>query len=597
MIRLINEFCNMGKIIMNESIEFGDEGKEHVLSGVYDKAKEIAVNLNDEISKLDIQDDTVYTGVIHKCILTDGIQSIDINKPLGFNDEVNETKEISMPGSELRKVLYRYPGAILSLINVCIEYFKDHIETTEKIIYLQKVIEFLSKSAMELIALVKMKSVALNESYENVDSYISNLNKCIDDIREYYEKSDYAKLLTPRKKKIDKMEEYLKGALDRKYTLRVPLYKIENAKKETRDIIENKFIKDIQDIVVKYKDFVILSPNWDEDEDIYIYLTLKEPFGKKNDSKDRSFDSADDKLNKMDDYQVDTNANKKKPLDEATEFIIIGSRKGDDGIIDICKTLTDKGYTTVASCEGHVENATYKIYGNNLLLDLGAYIKFDKHYDFPSKPKSWDFESGTTLSVSFPAPSYIPKSYFNTYGRRSVYIRKASKEEMDSVADMSVKKSIETLSDHDDIAKKFEMYKKTYLNDLKTWADSLPDTMNEAASVLSKKDRDNLPDEDFGIPSLRKYPLNDEKHIRQAVKMFHYCKPAYKQELANNISKKVKENNLVGKVWITPKNPFKKYFPSWMIYDGTDKTSENKTSKNNKNTQNESVVFINGKLI
>lgn len=45
---------------------------------------------------------------------------------------------------------------------------------------------------------------------------------------------------------------------------------------------------------------------------------------------------------------------------------------------------------------------------------------------------------------------------------------------------------------------------------------------NEAA--LKSKDRNSLPDDVFGIPRLRAYPLNDKAHVQQAIRMFGHCK-------------------------------------------------------------------------
>ena len=594
MIRLIREFSN-AEVLLNEC----SVSEDHILSGIYNKAKEIAVNLNDEIQKTPINDNMTFTGVIHKCTYYLDPNKIDIMHPPTC--DMNDTVNVSMSSDKLRSKLYQYPKTIYFIANYSVEYLKNNeVEDYNYILSnIHAWIKFLAKCAMELISLVKIKTAPLTESYENVDDYISDLNKCIDDIRKYYDKSDYAKLLTPRKKKIDKMEEYVRGALERKYTLRIPLYKVEDAKKETREVIENKFIKDIQGIVANYKNYVVLSPNWDEDEDIYIYLTLKEPFGKEGDSKLRGIDSAEDNIDKLENPKVDTNANKEKTdkLTEASEFVLNGNSGRDDKIIDICKTLTSKGYTTVASCEGHVEDAKYLMYKDKVFLQLGAYVKFDKHYKFNTMPKYWDYESNDIISVNFPNPPSVPKSYLDTYARRCVYIRKADANEMNNQVFNNMKEPISILNDREEIGVLFNIFKNTYLDDLKIWADSLPvnnedASLNESSNKLTKEERDKLPDSEFGIPSLRKYPLNDEKHIKQAIKMFHYCKPKYKKELANNIAKKVKEKNLVDKVKVSHKNPFKNYFPTWII----ENSDSNNTSKN-KVLQNESVVFINDKLI
>lgn len=63
---------------------------------------------------------------------------------------------------------------------------------------------------------------------------------------------------------------------------------------------------------------------------------------------------------------------------------------------------------------------------------------------------------------------------------------------------------------------------------------------NEAA--MKAKVRNQLPDSEFGIPRLRKYPLNDEKHVRMAVSMFSHCKdPKDKALLAKKIFAKIDE--------------------------------------------------------
>lgn len=63
-------------------------------------------------------------------------------------------------------------------------------------------------------------------------------------------------------------------------------------------------------------------------------------------------------------------------------------------------------------------------------------------------------------------------------------------------------------------------------------------------SKLNTHERDELKDSDFGLPEERKFPLTDEVHIRQAIKMFSYCPKNKKKELRKNINKKIKEFNL-----------------------------------------------------
>lgn len=66
---------------------------------------------------------------------------------------------------------------------------------------------------------------------------------------------------------------------------------------------------------------------------------------------------------------------------------------------------------------------------------------------------------------------------------------------------------------------------------------------------LSTDDRNDLDDSQFGIPELRKYPLTDEKHVLQAVRFFNKAPDEYKEELAKNIVKRVKELGMDWENW------------------------------------------------
>lgn len=507
MIEIIKDFHNIDfSDLMNESIFIsnGDKPITQCIQEVYDKGKEVAVNLNDEIQRLVISDTDTFIGVIHRTaydILN--MTSININVPLS-DEEKAFTINVQMTGSDIKARLCRIPDLILTTINYLTQYANDH-EITENIIRtVHDHIEVMSKAALELIALTKMNNKSLTESSvnsENVNDYISELNKIISEIRNYYDKSDYAKILSPRKKKYDKMVEYMKGALERKYTLRIPLYKVENADKTTRDIVENKFIKDVQGIISKYKNYALLSPNWNEDEDIYIYLTLKEPFGKDGDKQKRSLDSADDVMEKFDNNKFNTNSN----------------NKNDDSLNEA----------------------------------------FYAHEYDSSKSKEYN-NIKTKLS--------------------QIYNRV---ERLSNMNDPRVQGQVDKLMDEAD--------------DLKNKLHNL----NESTTKLTKAERDALPDSEFGLPELRKYPLNDEEHIKEAIKFFHFCSGKNKPELAKNISNKVKKLKLIGKVTVSKKNPFKKYFPDWMIEnDGTDDSKKKIKKAKVPKTQNEStVVFINDKLI
>lgn len=84
------------------------------------------------------------------------------------------------------------------------------------------------------------------------------------------------------------------------------------------------------------------------------------------------------------------------------------------------------------------------------------------------------------------------------------------------------------------------------------------DYYNEAA--LKAKTRNALPDEVFGLPRTRQYPLHDKKHVMLAIKMFGHCKdPKDQKVLAANIFKAVEKFNLSPK--IGKGNPLYEYAP------------------------------------
>ena len=81
------------------------------------------------------------------------------------------------------------------------------------------------------------------------------------------------------------------------------------------------------------------------------------------------------------------------------------------------------------------------------------------------------------------------------------------------------------------------------------------------------KKRSELPDNVFGIPQERKYPMPDEKHTRSAIKLFNHVEPKYEEQLAKAIIKNMKKYNIDGSV-VGPNNRLRKYLPKDMIKEG-----------------------------
>ena len=78
--------------------------------------------------------------------------------------------------------------------------------------------------------------------------------------------------------------------------------------------------------------------------------------------------------------------------------------------------------------------------------------------------------------------------------------------------------------------------------------------------TLSSKERKELKDSDFGLPSQRRYPMPDESHVLSAIRFFNHVEEEYEKELASNIIKKIKEFDMADKVHVGDKNRFKPYW-------------------------------------
>lgn len=75
---------------------------------------------------------------------------------------------------------------------------------------------------------------------------------------------------------------------------------------------------------------------------------------------------------------------------------------------------------------------------------------------------------------------------------------------------------------------------------------------------LSAADRREVDESDFGIPSLRKYPMPDKSHVLSAIRMFNKVDSQHEAELARNIKKKMKQYGISPDV-VGPNNRLSKY--------------------------------------
>ena len=85
-----------------------------------------------------------------------------------------------------------------------------------------------------------------------------------------------------------------------------------------------------------------------------------------------------------------------------------------------------------------------------------------------------------------------------------------------------------------------------------------PKETNVNESTLPSTERSKLDDDTFGIPSLRKYPLNDKAHVLAAIRMFNRVDRKHEKELAHNIIAAMKKYK-ISKDIIGPKNRLQSY--------------------------------------
>lgn len=80
--------------------------------------------------------------------------------------------------------------------------------------------------------------------------------------------------------------------------------------------------------------------------------------------------------------------------------------------------------------------------------------------------------------------------------------------------------------------------------------------------------RAQLPDEVFGIPQERKYPMPDKRHTISAIKLFNHVEDKYEEQLAKAVIKNMKKYGIDSSM-IGDNNRLKKYLPKDMISEAS----------------------------
>lgn len=81
----------------------------------------------------------------------------------------------------------------------------------------------------------------------------------------------------------------------------------------------------------------------------------------------------------------------------------------------------------------------------------------------------------------------------------------------------------------------------------------------EAVSIADSIMEETYPDDCYGLPGRKAYPMPDAKHVKSAIRFFNYVKPEEEKELAANINKNIRKFKLTD-LNVGDKNRFKKYY-------------------------------------
>lgn len=88
-----------------------------------------------------------------------------------------------------------------------------------------------------------------------------------------------------------------------------------------------------------------------------------------------------------------------------------------------------------------------------------------------------------------------------------------------------------------------ELVKDNYWNKNYGYGESYIDD-NDEPDIVTETKRSELPDSAFGIPEDRKYPLDTEKHVQSAIKLFGHAEESKKHSLAKRIKAAAKKYDI-----------------------------------------------------
>lgn len=89
------------------------------------------------------------------------------------------------------------------------------------------------------------------------------------------------------------------------------------------------------------------------------------------------------------------------------------------------------------------------------------------------------------------------------------------------------------------------------------------ETENGIEVTVEHSDTEDSDKDLYGIPSLKKFPMPDKRHVKSAIRFFNYVDPKHEKELANAILSRIEEFGMIlgEDITVGDDNRFKKYLP------------------------------------
>jgi len=89
------------------------------------------------------------------------------------------------------------------------------------------------------------------------------------------------------------------------------------------------------------------------------------------------------------------------------------------------------------------------------------------------------------------------------------------------------------------------------------------ETENGLEVTVEHSDLDEDDKHRYGVPSLKKFPMPDKRHVKSAIRFFNYVDPKHEKELATAILSRIEEFGLVlgEDITVGDDNRFNKYLP------------------------------------